>query len=89
MTLEEVIEDALEEWMNDVETSEDEAVFVAKKVREHFKPLASEIRSTAAEFVDWDVMHGHESTTPEVEKSHKHADRLNSFADKLRSCGGR
>lgn len=37
---------------------------------------AQAIRDVATGFIDWDVMNGHEETTPETEASHATADYL-------------
>src|SRR5690606_19834723 len=42
---------------------------------------AAALRDIAAHFIDWEVMHGHEEATPEIERDHKTARYLEEQAD--------
>lgn len=44
---------------------------------------AQAIRDVATGFIDWEVVYGHEETTPETEASHATADYLNDCADRI------
>lgn len=51
--------------------------------RSEFVVKAEALRDAAASCVDWDVVYGHEPSTPEVDAGHQVADWLMREADRL------